>query len=71
MKNIIRGILLHISVICTIASIIISILDWYNPYMDFAGHAAFVQYVLYASVILLAFTEQILNGRRTKQWRQS
>lgn len=57
MTNRFRGILLHISVICSIACVIISVLDWYNPYMDFAGHAVFVQYTLYFSVISLSVLE--------------
>lgn len=52
----IRGILLHICVICSFACMIANILDWYNPYMDFSGHMFFAQITLYAAVIILALT---------------
>ena len=36
--------------------------DWYNPYMDFAGHEAFIPYTLYISVFLYAILEAF-SGR--------
>ena len=39
-------------------------LDWYNPYMDFIGHASFVQYMLYFSVIVLAFVEYFCPAKK-------
>lgn len=64
-RSIIRGMLLHCCVICSIASIIIRVLDWYNPYMDFSGHAVFVPYLLYFSVITLAVMEG--NGGKSRK----
>lgn len=54
----IRGFLLHISVICSLACITAEALDWYNPYMNFSGHTFFVQLVLYLSVMLLCAGEK-------------
>lgn len=59
-----KGIILHICVICSIACLIIHVLDWYNPYMDFIGHASFVQYMLYFSVIVLAFVEYFCPAKK-------
>lgn len=56
-RMIANEILLHICVICSIACLIMKVLDWYNPYMDFIGHASFVQYILYIAVIIQAFSE--------------
>lgn len=39
----------HVSLICSICILVIQILDWYNPYMDFMGHATFLLYALCAS----------------------
>lgn len=33
----------HISVICSMALLVIQILDWYNPFMDFMGHSMFLR----------------------------
>ncbi len=50
-----RGFFIHVGVICSFICIIAKALDWYNPYMDFSGHAFFMQLLLYFSVISLAF----------------
>ena len=34
----VRGILLHVCVVCSFVCITAKILDWYNPYMNFTGH---------------------------------
>lgn len=57
-----RGILLQISVICSLVCIITKILDWYNPYMDFSGHVWYIQLCLYAAVI----TMMLLSGVHKK-----
>ena len=59
----VRGILLHISVACSLIGITTKILDYYNPYMDFSGNTAGFQFVLYVAVIALAITRTY----RTKQ----
>ncbi len=41
----------HVGLICGICILVIQVLDWYNPYMDFMGHASFLLYGLCASAI--------------------
>lgn len=53
-----RGILLHISVICSLICITTGILDYYNPYMDFAGHTVAFRFILYGAVIVLEATRR-------------
>lgn len=62
MSNI-RGMLLHLSVICSLVCITARILDYYNPYMDFAGHVSIFQLGLYAAVILLEVTRRYKESR--------
>lgn len=52
-----RDFLLHIGTICSFICVIAGCLDWYNPYMDFAGHIYWAQIALYVSVILLSVTK--------------
>lgn len=52
-----RGFLLHICVICSFIILIADILDWHNPYMNFAGHLPWVQIVLCVTTILLSVTK--------------
>lgn len=47
----------HVSVICSIALLVIQILDWYNPFMDFMGHSMFLLYLLCISASILAAFE--------------
>lgn len=54
--NVLKGILLQMSVICSFVCIFTKILDWYNPYMDFSGHVWYIQTCLYVTVIVLALT---------------
>lgn len=60
--SLIKGVLLNICIICSMVCIALKVLDWYNPYMDFTGHAAFIQYILYVSVFLYAIL-QTFSGR--------
>lgn len=52
----VRGILLHVCVVCSFVCITAKILDWYNPYMNFTGHIWGIQMVLYLAVIILGAT---------------
>lgn len=52
--KILKGLLLHIGVICSCVCMIAKVLDWYNPFMDFTGHVWYIQLALYFTVILLA-----------------
>lgn len=51
---ILRQILIHICMISCIVVAVVSILDWYNPYMDFVGHIAFAQPCLIISALLVS-----------------
>lgn len=51
MKHV-KKFLLHIGGICSCVMIVIHILDWYNPFMDFSGHSLWVLYLLCAATIL-------------------
>lgn len=73
--NEVKGIVLHICVICSISEVIIQILDWYNPFMDFMGHSMWLQYILYVAVLALAilsnlprrrYRKHIVPGERTR-----
>ena len=54
--RIFRSLLLNLCVVCSLASIVAVILDWFNPFMDFSGHMGAVRVVLYVAVIILAVT---------------
>ena len=68
--SLIKGILLNICIICSMVCIALKVLDWYNPYMDFAGHAAFIPYTLYISVFLYAILEAISGRSRHEDKRK-
>lgn len=53
----IRELLLHICVVCSFVCIIAKVLDWYNPFMDFSGHMAYIQIILYLAVPVMVFTK--------------
>ncbi len=54
--------MLHIAAACSIACIIFKILDWYNPFMDFQGNGAIMQWILYISTIVLALLTNLTAG---------
>mgnify|MGYP000449015564 CR=1 FL=1 len=62
--SIFRGFLLHICVICSFACIIAKILDWYNPFMDFSGHMAYIQIILYLAVPIMVLTKSKGNTKK-------
>lgn len=61
---VLKGILLNLCVICSMVCIALKVLDWYNPYMDFAGHAVFIPYILYGSVFLYAILEAFYSLKK-------
>ena len=61
--SLIKGILLNI---CSMVCIALKVLDWYNPYMDFAGHAVFIPYTLYISVFPMQFWKHFPAETDTK-----
>lgn len=54
----IRETLLHICAVCSFVSIIVKILDWFNPFMDFEGHVLGAEIILYVAVIFLTVTSR-------------
>lgn len=57
---------LHINMICSLVLLMIQVLDWYNPYMDFMGHATWVLYTLCVSTILLSIFTMFQPAKRIK-----
>lgn len=49
MKKILEGIsffLNHGLIVLGVSFLVIKLLDWYNPFMDFSGHVEWLQYLL-------------------------
>lgn len=65
--SLIKGILLNI---CSMVCIALKVLDWYNPYMDFAGHAVFIPYTLYISVFPMQLLEAFSGRNRHEDRRK-
>lgn len=65
----VRGILLHVCVVCSLVCMTAKILDWYNPYMDFTGHIWGIQMALYLSVIVLGITRKKPPNKKAKIYR--
>ena len=55
----------HICIICSIVLLVIQILDWYNPFMDFMGHSLIVLCALLISASWLGAYE--IYGRNRKR----
>ncbi len=70
-REVLRGFLLHICTICSFIYIIAGVLDWYNPYMDFAGHTFGAQTVLCVCVILLSATKTSGTLRRRNKRKKA
>ena len=62
--NKIRGILLHVCVVCSLVCVTAKILDWYNPYMDFTGHIWGIQMALYLSALILGVTRKYVSSKQ-------
>lgn len=68
--KLIRKVILHICVICTLTCLTAHILDWYNPYMDFLGHLQAVEYTLYAGILFLGITGLLTDSRQKRHGRK-
>ena len=55
----------HVCIICGIVLLVIQVLDWYNPFMDFMGHSMFVLYALCISAISLGISEVYMGKSDT------
>lgn len=67
--RLVRRLLLHVCVVCSIVCIAAKILDWYNPYMDFSGHVWMMQMALYIAVLILGLTRSVGHRRRKQELR--
>lgn len=65
--KIVREAAVHLCIICGIAFIVIQILDWYNPFMDFMGRSAVIRYLLCAGAITLGVMYHFRIGVRKKK----
>ena len=63
--RIFRDLLVHLCVICSIVCIVAMVLDWYNPFMDFSGHVAYIRIILYVAVLIAAFVRS--GSRKNKR----
>ena len=62
-KGTIQRILAHGCVICGMVIVTFQILDWYNPYMDFLGHAGAVLSLLCFCSVASGFLYIFDEGR--------
>lgn len=58
----------HICTAASAACIAFKILDWYNPFMDFEGNGAAVQYLLYICALCVGIVH-IFSGRGRRPGR--
>ena len=61
---VIRKILAHVSIVCSISILIMMVLDYYNPLMDFIGHAGAVLILLCGCTLFLQIFCLLIHGRR-------
>lgn len=59
----------HICIAASIACITFKILDWYNPFMDFEGNGAVIQYLLYICALGIGVCHIFTGGSRRKERR--
>lgn len=63
-----KELMAHLCIICSLALVVVHILDWYNPFMDFAGHTTFLVDILIICSFFLgvsdAFRTQENGGKR-------
>lgn len=61
-----RLILAQGCIISSIVMIAIHILDWYNPFMNFAGHGIVVEYVLCGCALVLGVIDTFWKEKGRK-----
>lgn len=66
----IRGVLAHIGIICSLAVLAVQVLDWYNPFMDFAGQSRWVLYLLCASCLVSGILNIWKSNKEGILWRK-
>lgn len=63
----------NICIICSLALLAVFILDWYNPFMDFLGHAKVLLYPLCICSIIISGCNLLQKeeyGRKRKRSRR-
>ena len=60
----VKKILLHIGGICSCVLIIVHILDWYNPFMDFSGYSLWVLYLLCAVMLIVNVLDTAFDSKK-------
>lgn len=63
--RIIKLVLANLCIICSIALLVICILDWYNPYMNFLGNSLWLLYLLCVCSAVFGILE-LAVGRNEK-----
>ena len=65
-----KRVLFHVAVICGLVCADTKVLDWYNPYMDFGGHIAWVSMsgcvavLLFGIMQIIFLYERIVESKR-------
>ena len=60
----IQQLLDHELIILGLAFLVIKLLDWYNPFMDFSDHAQWLQYLLGISAIVSGVLHLLSKSRK-------
>ena len=61
-----KELMVHLCIICSMALAVVYILDWYNPFMDFAGHTTFLVNILMICSLVLGISYVF---RTQEKWR--
>ncbi len=62
----IKNLACNICIICSMSLLLIFVLDWYNPYMDFLGHARELLYPLCICSIYMGIYSQVEKEERIR-----
>lgn len=62
-REVIHLVMLHIALICGLVILTVSIVDWYNPYMNFSGQIQPLEILQVCDLVLLVLIQGIRNKR--------
>lgn len=65
--RLLQRMIVHICIICSLTIITVHVLDWYNPFMDFEGHARFVLYTLCIGTLISGLLYVLMDGRAKRR----
>lgn len=65
-KRVLKNLAGNMCIICSVALLIIFILDYFNPFMDFLGHSRIVLYLLCISSVYLSVCSMEEKGKQGK-----